>query len=774
MNHGCNWNHDDNGDNDGRPRSQDGSLFSSSPAAAAAAAASTQSAPPIGISWNDSNNTLLEWIRQSEGGFVHPELFMDTRARHLLLSPHASKAIPNGDVVFQIPRGNLMSPTTIQLAIVNQLEDEQNDKRPALSLPSKSCLFWIQSLGAALSLIERNDDDDGDETEQGLFYSKQDCLVAAYLMLQLSSSSSSSPSSCCWWQPYLDSLPDPAIFRESLPRHWSDDRLQRLLGGSPLFHRVQQQRQFLRRDSEKIRNIWLPQQQEQQLTEPEPINNHNNDNNSSKINESPAPPNHSNTTITFESFDYAMAVVSSRAFDGSQSGTTLTTRTTTTTTAGRTTLVPLLDLCDHERGFTSPSSSSSSDPTTLQRQDQQQNKSTAPPTTTTTTTTTSSVAKNLSYDFDDSKGLTARAFGDISPGQVLRVTYGARSNVQLLLNYGFAIPNNMEPDGSSNETYELLSSSSSSTMTTTASDNLPSASALHRKKTREKTIVLRMGPKAYSYGGFVQALETFFVNTSNDAMAQHNHQNANSEDGMTLADDNLDMNEAKDDDDHGDNGGHDDDDDDDDDMEAFLNACDDEHADEEEQEEIPDDVMFGGGNAWNTAVGQPVSSSGNLDSRQSELNALSAFCTRLIQLSESYHLSDAERERTLRHGDRIFAGNHTAVTGTNDAPSSSMSWSSSSSSSSSSLCEYYAALVVDSEVKTLCFFACAIDIIYKQLVKNDSMTKNSTDSQQHQHESLFPASFVEKLQRHMPSLNQTHIEDLAEAYMKIRHGAGAT
>ena len=74
---------------------------------------------------------------------------------------------------------------------------------------------------------------------------------------------------------------------------------------------------------------------------------------------------------------------------------------------------------------------------------------------------------------------------DLSAGSILHDTYGAKGNAQLLSRYGFCIENNIEPDGSSNDVVEFII------------------------KPGKPAVELRAGPKSYTYGGFVKALELF-------------------------------------------------------------------------------------------------------------------------------------------------------------------------------------------------------------------------------------------------------------------------
>ncbi|GAX15889.1 hypothetical protein FisN_2Lh375 [Fistulifera solaris] len=148
-----------------------------------------------------------------------------------------------------------------------------------------------------------------------------------------------------------------------------------------------------------------------------------------------------------EAFDNALAWVRSRAFgmDGA-----LRTNSGDAVPA----MMPLLDLCNHARGRT--------------------------------------VSKNISYSYEEGC-VVVKALRDISPGEVLRITYGALPNSLLLMNYGFCLEENYEPDGSSNDilAFEPIA-----------------GGAL--------VIDLRTGPKSYTYGKLVQALECYLAHSEED------------------------------------------------------------------------------------------------------------------------------------------------------------------------------------------------------------------------------------------------------------------
>jgi hypothetical protein len=146
---------------------------------------------------------------------------------------------------------------------------------------------------------------------------------------------------------------------------------------------------------------------------------------------------------SYPAFDDMLAVVTSRAFQIGES-----------TVA----LVPLLDLCNHSRG--------------------------------------KGMKRNVSYqvtkqdgDKNDSLIMTVKSVMDLQPGDVLTLTYGALGNPQLLLNYGFTIPQNLEPDGSSNDVLELPVGGNT-------------------------CVLLRAGPKSYSYSGLAKAVVAITNQTS--------------------------------------------------------------------------------------------------------------------------------------------------------------------------------------------------------------------------------------------------------------------
>ena len=300
---------------------------------------------------------------------------------------------------------------------------------------------------SSLSLVEEL------KVTRDLYHSPQDIELAVFL---------AGPDAGDHFRQYLDSLPESSSF-DALPRRWTDEQLK-LLTGSPLLKRIKRAREGTLRDYKVAKTAWKDKNPD-------------------------SPDAH---FPSLQAFSDRMAAVSSRAFEGMKGFDDFGGK------EGDTTLIPMLDLCNHHRGR--------------------------------------KVHKNLAYSYEGA--IIVHALQAIKAGDTLRITYGAQGNAQLLLNYGFCIPNNFEPDGSSNDVLEFYSSVADPT----------------------QVVHLRAGPKSYSYGGLVKALECFYLE-SQDAG----------------------------------NGG--DRDEGPDDMEAFLNDCEEEEGEDFDWENIGDD--FGDGEPTN-------------------------------------------------------------------------------------------------------------------------------------------------------------------------------
>ena len=121
----------------------------------------------------------------------------------------------------------------------------------------------------------------------------------------------------------------------------------------------------------------------------------------------------------------AICIVNSRAFAGRDDVPTM---------------VPLLDLCNHARG---------------------------------------PQKKNLSYSWQLDGSVLVQSIAPLHVGDILWITYGARSNSHLLQHYGFCLIDNVEPDGSSNDTLPW------------------------------RGVLLQVGPKSYTYGILTSLLGLF-------------------------------------------------------------------------------------------------------------------------------------------------------------------------------------------------------------------------------------------------------------------------
>lgn len=144
-----------------------------------------------------------------------------------------------------------------------------------------------------------------------------------------------------------------------------------------------------------------------------------------------------NPMLIFSTFDDMLAAVTSRAFAGLGAS----------SRDQDIAMVPLLDLCNHRRG---------------------------------------NITKNLSYRRTE-KYVEVTSCVDISQDSMLSTTYGAKGNAQLLINYGFCIMNNLEPDGSSNDIIEL------------------------QLKVDQLPVEMRTGPKRFTFGPLCKALELFHL-----------------------------------------------------------------------------------------------------------------------------------------------------------------------------------------------------------------------------------------------------------------------
>lgn len=275
--------------------------------------------------------------------------------------------------------------------------------------------------------------------------------------------------------PYLHTLPDPTTFQSLLPRQWHDNKIENLLQGSPLVDRIRAAKDGIANDYQVLQQAW-------------------NKESIKKTEDLPLAAAATTTFPSFSTYNSMLAAVSSRAFvvKGNNNFASFSQERDDTpfSSSSDVAMIPILDLCDHYRG---------------QRSLKEK--------------------KNVTYQFQDDGSVEVKSTTTIETNDALRITYGALGNGQLLFNYGFAIPHNLEPDGSSNDFLEWKVDDSNNGRT-------------------KETIILRTGPKSYTYGGLVQAIEHFLTGNRPDD------------------DDDVKANCEGNDDDY-------------DDMEAFLDECND-------------------------------------------------------------------------------------------------------------------------------------------------------------------------------------------------------
>jgi hypothetical protein len=350
---------------------------------------------------------------------------------------------------------------------------------------------------------------------------------------------------------YLHSLPESSSF-DALPRRWDDNEIRDMLAGTTLLEHVKATKKGVFEDY----NMMLQQHQnfiEKKTTTDENVDDTGDDDNDMK-------PNGTSSTNmaafpSFEIFSDMLAAVTSRAFQIDDSDDDVA-------------LVPILDLGNHTRGKA----------------------------------TTKFGRKNVSYQYDKTEGegfMIVQSTIDIDAEECIRLTYGAKSNDQLLLNYGFCIPRNIEPDGSSNDVlnFQILSDN----------NNSPGGG---------KIIALRAGPKSYSYGGFAATLEEFLNETDNN--------NTGMEDNNNEDVDHNDVSHEEEDDDKPD----------DIDFEDFLNQCDN---DNEGETGDNDDFI----DLYDVKTDERMDDSELLansnPSIKKEMEALKIFKQNLIKMSECYN-----------------------------------------------------------------------------------------------------------------------------------------
>lgn len=220
--------------------------------------------------------------------------------------------------------------------------------------------------------------------------------------------------------PYYDTLPvgddAPSLM---LPRSWSDAEIDACLRGSPLASEAKRTRAAVAGDYATVTALAQDA--------------------------APLPDGWPH----FESFDWAVAIVSSRAFQLS------------TSTGEIDALVPVMDMLNHAR------------------------------------------PRQTRYDVVQVEGMASaalevRTLRAAAGGTAVHITYGAKGSAQLLGMYGFATVLNFEPDGSSNDVRELPLPLATGSAQPAYLVHVPSSHA-----------PLRIGPKIYAYGALNKAVDAF-------------------------------------------------------------------------------------------------------------------------------------------------------------------------------------------------------------------------------------------------------------------------
>jgi len=163
----------------------------------------------------------------------------------------------------------------------------------------------------------------------------------------------------------------------------------------------------------------------------------------------------------FNVFDHMIAAVASRAFSGLGGSSITNNKDAGDDEHGFDAMIPLLDLFNHKRGAHETS--------------------------------------DVRYVRSEENGsILVTTSRKLEIGSLPSITYGAKGNAQLLLRYGFCLHSNTEPDGSANDVLEF------------------------RPKPDHPIVELRIGPKSYTFGSLVKALELFHDSSSRQIPSLNN------------------------------------------------------------------------------------------------------------------------------------------------------------------------------------------------------------------------------------------------------------
>lgn len=423
--------------------------------------------PKRPCSWYDR---LVQWIQsQDGGGYVHPSVTWTTavattanrvvgdddptdRCEHRCLSVRRSRTVDlrvnetsslvesssqndggaTAASVVVIPKGQVVLRIPISAVITPSSHHVRVGQYGQDASSSIVPPDWIQLIDAVATTATSSSSTSEVAPVPFLHLPRADVQLALYLMCRHTQI-----------RPYLDSLPERCD--QDLPRCWKDGNdhspLQELLRGSPLLRRVQEQQRHVQEDYETLVRVYRNLRANRGCPKGDGVDN---------AEPHPIPTKEENLFLgSFADFSHCLAAVTSRAFEGligfEGKGPLL---------------IPLLDLCNHGRGRNTTS------------------------------------CRKLTYRYDaDSHCVVVVATNDLKQGDPLAITYGAQGNGPLLLNYGFCLPHNLEPDGSSNSVYDWQLRNPEDEDDDGASSSSP------------MVVTLRAGPKSYSYGGLVRALE---------------------------------------------------------------------------------------------------------------------------------------------------------------------------------------------------------------------------------------------------------------------------
>ncbi|KAL7449020.1 hypothetical protein ACHAWC_001125, partial [Mediolabrus comicus] len=427
-------------------------------------------------------SNAVRWI-ESNGGYVHPQLRYDESLRQVYLghhnsdttaslSPSSSASLTNGDSSMVIEAGvTLLRIPDACLVSLHSAEKDEQFGRSLFAIVSNSSSTSTQSGSGYPSQKKKK--------AKSLYHDDQDVVLALFLahLQQLRQKQSIS-----FYNPYLDTLPsflhgasdnsnndesnvdnkkegeESSSQHQLLPRQWSLETLKRRLHGTSLYQRIINERNGVRDEYELIKTAWMQQQQTEQASAP------------------------TTSFPTLEQYDTMMGAVTSRGFEGLGYD-------------GVDVMIPLLDLLNHYRGRDSSNSefarvryerynmnecNEKKKDGVVEVADGDEGEGVSPPPTKRIKTSlSSSVGGGVKVTTAQRISLPANA---TIP---LQMTYGAKSNSTLLGRYGFCIENNVEPDGSCNDVIEI------------------------QLQTGSPPVKLQRGPKSYTYGCLIKALQLF-------------------------------------------------------------------------------------------------------------------------------------------------------------------------------------------------------------------------------------------------------------------------